>query len=107
MEARDVVEQLARGRVVEQMVENIARSSLTPDLQDLCQMVYVILLEYDPATIMDLHASGDLPFFVARIILNQYRSKNSPFYYQIRRFLAQSREITHRDENRPADSSQL
>lgn len=106
MEARDVVERLARGRVVEAMVENIARSSLTPDLQDLCQMVYVILLEYDPEKILDLERNGEMPFFVARIIVNQYRSRNSPFYYQIRRFLAQSREITHRDENR-ADSTQL
>ena len=106
MEARDVVEQLARGRAVEAMVENIARSSLTPDLQDLCQMVYVILLEYEPEKIVDLERNGEMPFFVARVILNQYRSKNSPFYYQIRRFLVQSREITHRDENRP-DSQEL
>lgn len=106
MNARDVVERLARERAVETMVQNISRSSLTPDLQDLCQMVYVILLTYDPDKILDLEEHGAMPFFLARVILNQYRSKNSPFYYQIKRFLAQSREITHRDENR-ADSQDL
>lgn len=106
MEARAIIEEMARGRMVEQIVENIARSSLTPDLQDLCQMVYVILLEYDAEKIVDLYANNEMPFFVARVVLNQYRSQNSPFYYQIRRFLAQSREITHRDENRP-DSQEL
>ena len=106
MDVREIIGQMARQKVVEQMVENIARSSLTPDLQDLCQMVYVILLEYDPDKIQDLYEHGEMPFFVARVILNQYRSKNSPFYYQIKRFLAQSRELTHRDENRP-DSQEL
>ena len=101
MDVREIIGDMARKKEVERMVENIARSSITPDLQDLCQMVYVILLEYDPEKIADLNDHGEMPFFVARVILNQYRSNNSPFYYQIRRFLAQSRELTHRDENRP------
>ena len=49
-----IVETLARERRVEQMVVNIAHQTLTPDLEDLCQMVYLILLEYDEAKLQDL-----------------------------------------------------
>lgn len=47
MSVREIVGELARFRVVEDMVQNIARSPLTPDLKDLCQLVYLIVLEYD------------------------------------------------------------
>lgn len=70
------------------MVENIAKSPLTPDLKDLSQMVYLALLEYDEAKIVDLWEHGQINFFIARIIINQYRSSNSPFYKLFRKFSA-------------------
>ena len=39
-----IIETLAKDRRVEALVENIAHHSLTADLKDLCQMVYLILL---------------------------------------------------------------
>ena len=43
----EIIEAIAGERMVETMVENIAHHSLTADLKDLTQMVYLILLEYD------------------------------------------------------------
>ena len=68
------------------MVENIAHHSLTADLKDLCQMVYVILLEYDETKLLDLWENNQINFFLARIIINQYRSSNSPFHTIFRKF---------------------
>ena len=68
------------------MVENIAHHALTADLKDLCQMVYLILLEYDEGKLQDLWENDQINFFLARIIINQYRSSNSPFHYLFRRF---------------------
>ena len=81
-----IVEILARERRVEAMVENIAHESLTADLKDLCQMVYLILLEYDESKLQDLWVNEQMNFFLARIIVNQYRSSNSPFHYLFRKY---------------------
>ena len=75
-----IIETLAKERRVEALVENIAHHSLTADLKDLCQMVYLVLLEYDDDKILDLWENDQINFFLARIIINQYRSSNSPFH---------------------------
>lgn len=93
MGTREIVDELARGRVVERMVQNIARSSLTPELKDLSQMVYEIILEYDEVKVLDLWENGQIGFFIARIIMNQYRSRSSPFHYLYRRFSQRAKEL--------------
>lgn len=75
-----IIDTLARERRVEALVENIAHHSLTADLKDLCQMVYLVLLEYDETKLCDLWENEQMNFFLARIIINQYRSSNSPFH---------------------------
>lgn len=86
----EIIETLAREKRVEALVENIAHHSLTADLQDLCQMVYMILLEYDEEKIQDLWEHGQINFFLARIIINQYRSSNSPYHYLFRKMQERS-----------------
>ena len=72
------------------MVESICHHALTPDLKDLCQMVYLILLEYDEEKIIDLWENNEINFFLARIIINQYRSTRSPFHTLFRKFQERS-----------------
>ena len=88
-----IVETLAKDRRVEALVENIAHHSLTADLKDLCQMVYLILLEYDESKLQDLWENDQMNFFLARIILNQYRSSNSPFHAIFRKYQERSLSI--------------
>ena len=97
MEKMDIIAEIAKGRMVEQMVQNIAHQSLSPDLKDLCQMVYLILLEYDDAKLMDLWHNKQMPYFLARIIINQFRSSNSPFHTIFRKFQERSADITEYD----------
>ena len=85
-----IIETLAEEKRVEALVENIAHHSLTADLKDLCQMVYMILLEYDEVKLQDLWENDQINFFLARIILNQYRSSNSPFHTIFRKFQERS-----------------
>lgn len=80
MTRNEIVDRLAKSRLVEHMVENICHHALTADLKDLCQMVYLILLEYDEDKIVDLWENKEMNFFIARIILNQYRSDRSTFH---------------------------
>ena len=89
----EIVNTLALQKRVEAMVENICHHELTPDLKDLCQMVYLILLEYDEEKIVDLWEHNEINFFLARIIINQYRSTNSPFHYLFRKMQERSVSI--------------
>ena len=72
--------------MVETMVTNIAHKPMSADLQDLSQMVYLILLEYDEKKLQDLWEHNQMHFFIARIISNQYNSVNSPFHTIFRKF---------------------
>lgn len=94
MSKEDIVCELARAKVVETMTMNIAHQAMSSDLKDLCQMVYEILLEYDEEKILGLWDNGQIRFFIARIIINQFRSSNSPFHKIYRKRQEQSCDIT-------------
>ena len=82
----DIIAEMAEQKMVEAMVENIAHQSLNSDLKDLSQMIYLILLEYDDDKIQDLWEHKQMTYFIAKIIINQYRSSNSPFHSLFRKF---------------------
>lgn len=86
MTKAEIIQVIAEERMVETMVQNIAHQALNADLSDLCQMVYLILLEYDEDKLQDLWDHKQIRFFLARIIVNQYRSSLSPFHITYRKF---------------------
>lgn len=92
-----IVETLGKERRVETMLTNIAHHAMTSDLEDLAQMVYLILLEYDEEKIIDLWENNQINFFIARVILNQYRSSNSPFHALFRKYRDRCDDISERD----------
>lgn len=86
---------LAREQRVETMVKNIAHAhSLSQDLRDLCQMVYLLILTYDPDKIVDLWENDQINFFLARIIRTNLFSPRSPYAAQITRFRTRSNPLT-------------
>ena len=91
----DIVEQLGREKRVEQIVLRIAGvSALTADLQDLCQMIYLNLLEYDNDKLTNLWETDAINFLIVRLVLFNLRSKTSRYYYTIKIFSARSTELT-------------
>ena len=82
----EIIEAIAKDRMVETMVTNIAHKPMSADLQDLSQMVYLILLEYDEKRLQDIWINNQMHFFIARIIVNQYNSVTSPFHTIFRKF---------------------
>lgn len=85
MTRAEIVETLARERRVERIVQNTAHArALSQDLRDLCQMVYAYILDYDEDKVVDLWETDALGYFIARIVINQYRSNNSYFHRLIR-----------------------
>lgn len=90
----EIAATLARERRVETMVQNIAHArTLSADLKDLCQMVYLILLTYDPDKIVDLWENNQINFFLARVIRTNLTSTRSPYAAQITRFRKRSNPL--------------
>lgn len=83
MDVLNIVDKLARNRVVEDMIKNMNINDY-PD--DLAQEIYLILLEYDKEKIEEMYNKNQINFFISRIITNQAFSKNSPFYLNYKKW---------------------
>ncbi len=90
---REIIRKIAESRDIEKMVQVICKVTNTL-LQDLAQVVYVALLEYDGKRIEELHDNGQLSYFIVRIIQNQWFSNTSPFYHKHRKFARRASELT-------------
>lgn len=90
---RAIINEIAQRREVEKMVQVICKVTNTL-LQDLAQVVYVALLEYDGKRIEELYDNGQLSYFVVRIIQNQWFSNTSPFFHSHRKFSRRADGLT-------------
>ena len=95
MTKRELIDSIARERVVERLVTNVCHRHHRA-LPDLVQMVYEALLNYDGQKLLRIHQRSALNFFIVRVIGNLYFSRTSPYYRQIRKFSRMSDEL--RDE---------
>lgn len=78
-----IVEQLAKDRVVESIVDNVNNSD--QDRFDLVQDIYLDLLTKDDAFIQELYQSKKLKYFIVKMVTNNIKSKTSPYYYQYKK----------------------
>lgn len=74
----NIIEALAKEKTVETLCTNMGVEPAYID--DLVQEIYLILLEYNEDKLIKMYERKQLKFFIVRIIMNQYFSKNSPFY---------------------------
>ena len=83
---RDIVDKVGKEKMVERIMASVIGvgnpSQLPPQCRDLCQMVYLILLE-SPKNTIDSYEQGCFGCYVRKIISNQYFSKTSPFYAKV------------------------
>lgn len=88
-----IVDELARARVVERLLLTQKQNRCNPYINDLSQDIYVDLLNKDAGMIERLYNEGTLIFFIMRMIRNNLYSSNSPFYYDYQRFRKLSNEL--------------
>lgn len=100
MEVCQIVTELARTKRVETIVRNVAHQSGGADVSDLSQMIYEIILDYDPAKIVDLYENRQLDYFIARVAVNQFRSGHSAFHKVVRAFRERSTDIDALEDTR-------
>lgn len=92
MTKNEVVSTIAKERMVETIVSNIAKSS-DDLLNDLVQEIYLDLLQKDDEKIVKLYESNQIRYFVTRIVINNIHSKNSPYWCKIKSFSHNMNEI--------------
>lgn len=80
---RKIIEQLARDKVVESIVENVNNSD--EDRFDLVQDIYLDLLCKDDDFIIKLHEDNKLRYFIVKMVTNNIKSKTSPYFYQYKK----------------------
>lgn len=86
MDKAQIIEDIARRKVVEQLIRNIThRHDATMD--DLAQIVYEALLNTEEERIIEIWEQGDTSVncYCCAIIRNQYYSDSSRFYYDYRK----------------------
>ena len=94
MTLREIVATIGREQRVERIVCRIAgRDTLTADLEDLAQMVYLILLEYPEDKIQDLWDCDAIYFLIVRLVIHNLRSKTSRYYYAIKVFQQRTTDL--------------
>ena len=82
MDKAQIIEDIARRKVVEQLIRNIThRCDAT--MNDLAQIVYEALLKTDEKRIIEIYEQGETSIncYCCAIIRNQYFSDSSRFYY--------------------------
>lgn len=97
MDRNAIVEALGRERRVERFVQLYARRPLDPDLKDLSQIVYLHLLSMDEDKLRDLWETGDIDFYLRRVIRTQLYGHRSDYDREVLRFGRRSVPIEKAD----------
>ena len=86
MGKNEIVEQLFTSKEFNDCINKMEPDHLRDDLR---AEVVLILLETEEKKLIEIHASGGLRYYIARIIVNSIMSKTSPFYKRYRQQLVE------------------
>lgn len=89
----EIIEELARNKVVEEIISNISKGTFN-NTEELAQDIYLDILNKSPELIIGLYERNELKFFITRMVRNNLFSKNSPFYMKYGRWNERKTEIT-------------
>ena len=79
----EIISLLAKQHVIEQLVQSLTQS---PYKDDLCQDLYIDLLNKAEDLITGMYYRGELLYFIRRMVSNNINSTTSPFYQKYERF---------------------
>lgn len=79
MSASEIVNRLAKDKVIEGMITKITKDKDEDTLQDLAQDLYLQLLQ-QPSKTKALWDNHQLNYFIAKVLMNNICSSTSPYY---------------------------
>ena len=84
MTTREVVEEIARTKLIQECILVVTGGIWRAEFDDLVQDLLVEFLSQEK--IVDLYKKGQLRYYVVRVVRNNLQSCTSRFYYRYRRF---------------------
>lgn len=96
----DVVNELARKKLVESIIKKINRAEQPRNLQDLAQDIYLQLLTKNTDKIIELYQNKQLKFYITRIVLNNICSNTSPYYTKYKKNIDNIDDLSSTDTNK-------
>lgn len=90
---KKVVELIVKDKILDQIINNIAKDAKDEDLNDLKQDIYLELLEKNEEWLFGIYERGQMNYYLTRIVMNNINSKTSPFYYRYRKYKRQEVQI--------------
>lgn len=88
---KQVINILASNKVIEKLMKKYNFSS--PYSKDLCQDLYIELLNKDENLIVGLYERNEIEFYIRKMISNNVNSSTSPFYKNYEKFRKTTDEI--------------
>ena len=85
MSTREVVEEIARTKLIQECILIVTGGVWRSEYDDLVQDLLVEFLDQGKK-IVDLYKKGQLRYYVVRVVRNNLQSCTSRFYYRYRRF---------------------
>lgn len=94
MSRKEIIEQLAKDRVIENLAAKVCRGEQSFDLDDLAQDLYLDLMGKKEGKVEKMYGDGELDYYIYRMICNNVYSKTSPYYkkYKELRILTDDKE---------------
>lgn len=86
-----VITILARKKVIERLLRKYSLSS--PYAKDLCQDLYIELLNKEDSLIVGLYERNEIEFYIRKMISNNVNSSTSPFYKNYEKFRKTTNDI--------------
>lgn len=96
----EIIDEIERMGIMDTIVGNITKTTAEREdtIKDLKQMCYLTLLEKDEQEIIGMYQKGQLLYYIAKILTNNYYSKTSPYYYKYKKLLNNSIDINDYNE---------
>ena len=100
---QSIINSICKSNTLKTIIANIAKDSTDDDLQDLEQDIYLELLTKDEETIENLFYSGQLNYYLTRMVINNINSKTSRYYYRYKKNKAKNIPLDEWKETADSD----
>lgn len=95
MDKNKIINQLAKDKALETIINNVAHNLPDNHKQDLAQDLYLDLLNKPDDLIINLYNANQLNFFLARMVTNSIYSTTSRYYYDYVKWDINKRELNN------------
>lgn len=81
MTNNEIIEYIARSKLLNNIITQIGKGEDPDNLKDLEQDLYIELLQKDNKLLSELYDKKQLNYYLCRAVINNIKSKNSRYYY--------------------------